>query len=124
MMTIFAASALVLLQAGTAPAAATAATEINDVAFEAIAAGRTSDAIDKIQQLLAEQPEDPALLINLAAAHLQRGEYEYAAQAYQRAVESDDRYRLELADGSWMDSRLAARRGLEALQDHRALAMR
>jgi len=123
MMTIIAASALVLLQAGTVSSVA-APTEMNEVAFEAIANGRTNDAIDQIKQLLAEQPEDPALLINLAAAHLQRGEHEYAAQAYQRAVESNQRYRLELADGSWMDSRMAARRGLEALQHHRALAMR
>lgn len=122
MIAIFAASALALLEAGS-PSAAPSTIEVTDVAYEALAEGRSGDAIVLLEQLLEQQPGDPALLINLGAALLQDGQYERAAQAYRDAVATDERYRLELADGRWIDSRLAARRALESLET-RTLAMR
>lgn len=119
-------SALVLAQAGVfaqagAPSGLPESTlpdsiQTRDVAFETLAAGHTEEAIGRIEQLLTQRPDDPALLINLGAAYLQQGDYRRAEDAYRRAVESDERYRLELADGSWVDSRRAARRALEALE--------
>lgn len=94
-----------------------------DVAFDAITAGRVQEAIERIEELLAQQPEDPALLINLGAAYLALGDYTRAADAYRRAAASEERYQLELADGRWIDSRVAARRALAALEG-REIAVR
>lgn len=93
-----------------------------DVAFAQLAAGRSAEAIVRLEQMLVQQPDDPALLINLGAAHLDRGDLARAAEAYRRAVASPDRYSLELADGSWMDSRSAARRALRALEGRQLAA--
>ena len=86
-----------------------------DVAYDALAAGRAEEAIARIEQLLAQQPEDPALLINLGAAHLAQGDQLRAADCYRRAAVAKERYSLELADGSWIDSRSAARRALKSI---------
>ena len=115
------ASALAFLQAGAPNAlpGMTAPTDIvsEDVAFDALNDGRPDDAIAQIELLLAEQPESPALLINLAAAYLQRGDTERAITAYRRAANSKERYELELADGTWVDSRTLARHALADLRD-------
>lgn len=94
-----------------------------DVAYEQVATGESQAAIDRLELLLSENPEDPALLINLGTALQQAGDLEKAADAYRAASESKTRYRLELADGSWVDSRRAARRALMAVED-RMVAMR
>lgn len=117
MIAILAGGVLLMSQAGTTTVLLDPnATEANDVAYEAIAEGRVAAAIVEIERLLEQQPEDPALLINLGAAYAQQGDFDRAAESYRRAIESDERYKLELADGSWADSRLAARRALKALE--------
>ena len=65
----------------------------------------------------ASDPDDPALLINLGAAYARKGDAARAAGAFQAAIDSDTRYDLELADGTWVDSRQAARRALETLRN-------
>lgn len=125
MITTLAFSALLMAQAGTSfavdqQAASTAPTE---VAFEEMANGRHTEAVTQIEALLAENPEDPALLINLGSAYLHLGDLDLAADSYRRAIESDERYNLELADGSWVDSRRAARQALENVEG-RQMAMR
>ncbi len=113
------ASALAFAQAGASGLPQTTLPDpigVEDVAYEALADGRAAEAIARIEALLAEQPDDPALLINLAAAYWQQGDYEMAAQAYRRAAETAERYDLELADGRWMDSRSVARQALARLE--------
>ena len=126
---ILATSALVFTQAGAPNAAAsitvTKEAPEQDVALDALTAGRMDEAIQRIDLLLEQQQEDPALLINLAAAHLSRGDYQSAADAYRRAAMSDDRYLVEVSDGSWVDSRFAALRALHQLERRsRTLASR
>jgi Flp pilus assembly protein TadD len=104
------------------PGAEPSGIEQHEVAYEAIAAGRADDAIRALEAQLAKNPHDPALLINLGAAYAKRGDAERAARAYQAAIDSDTRYELELADGTWTDSRQAARLGLETLQRNAQLA--
>ena len=96
--------------------------EQREVAYEAIAENRADDAIRAIEVRLANNPDDPALLINLGAAYARRGDSERAAQAFRAAIDSDTRYELELADGTWTDSRHAARLALETLQRNAQLA--
>jgi cytochrome c-type biogenesis protein CcmH/NrfG len=96
--------------------------EQREVAYEAIAEGRADDAIRALEAQLAKNPHDPALLINLGAAYAKHGDAARAARLYQAAIDSDTRYELELADGTWTDSRQAARLGLETLQRNAQLA--
>ena len=109
-------------QLTSTPGAEPPTVEQREVAYEAIAEGRTADAIREIEARLAKDPDDPALLINLGAAYARRGDAGRAARAFQAAIDSDTRYELELADGTWVDSRQAARRALETLQHDAQLA--
>lgn len=109
-------------QLTSTPGAEPATIEQREVAYDAIAAGRADDAIRAIEAQLANDPDDPALLINLGAAYARKGDAARAAEAFQAAIDSDTRYELELADGSWSDSRHAARRALATLQRSLQLA--
>ena len=109
-------------QLTSTPGAEPTTIEQREVAYAEIAAGRADDAIRVIEARLVADPDDPALLINLGAAYARRGDAERAASAFQAAIDSDTRYELELADGSWSDSRHAARRALETLQHSAQLA--
>lgn len=92
-------------------------TQVTDVAYETLAAGEARQAIDNLEALLVQNPGDPALLINLGSAYAQVGDTAKAAQYYREAAASETRYQLELADGSWVDSRRAARTALLRLQE-------
>lgn len=122
-MSIMAALSVLLLAQASPGATAEQATDTTNAAFEEISAGENREAIAMLEMALTDNPDDPALLINLGSAYAELGEYEQAAQYYRAAAESDVRYRLELADGEWVDSRRAARVALLRLEE-RALAMR
>ena len=94
-------------------------TESQDVAYETLAAGEAQQAIANLEALRADNPGDPALLINLGSAYAELGDATKAAEYYRAAAESDIRYQLELADGSWVDSRRAARTALRNLEASR-----
>lgn len=114
----------VLLLAQTGPIAAAEQTNVTtDAAYEQISTGETAEAIVLLEAALADNPDDPALLINLGSAYSEMGELDRAAEYYRAAASSDVRYRLELADGEWVDSRRAARLALLRLEE-RALALR
>jgi Tfp pilus assembly protein PilF len=125
MLTGYALGVLLFTQAGVATTVndQDRFTQTSEVAFEEISNGHGAEAVEAIERLLEDQPNDPSLLINLAAAQIQLGRYDEAAESYRRAMTSRERYALELADGNWIDSRLAARRGLQAVQGQ-VLAMR
>lgn len=126
-MIVFALSALVLANQAAVAApqplprqAATQQTapaiETKEVAFSDLTEGRTDRAIATLQEQLAADPGDPAVLINLGSAYAQRGDRGRADQAYRAAMASSTRYSVELADGSWIDSRAAARIALLRLE--------
>ncbi|MXP25006.1 tetratricopeptide repeat protein [Altererythrobacter indicus] len=93
-----------------------------NVAFEQLAAGDSAEAIEELRR--SEYANDPARLINLGTAYAQSGDYKKAAKFFRAALASGTQYRLELADGSWMDSRQAARLALANLNSKTTLAMR
>lgn len=115
MIAILAAAGLLLAQSSTATLIEDGA-EQTDAAYEQLANGETRAAITRLEAALAENPGDPALLINLGSAYAETGDLDRAAAAYRAAADSEDRYRLELADGQWVDSRTAARRALQTLE--------
>ncbi len=122
MFAILALSGLLVTQAASA-AVIDEATGQTDVAYEDLAGGEARAAIPRLQAALAENPGDPALLINLGSAYAAIGDLVLAEQFYRSALSSDEHYRLELANGDWVDSRTAARRGLQILEQ-RGFALR
>ena len=109
-------------QLTSTPGAEPPTSETREVAYQDIAAGRADAAIQAIEARLEADPRDPALLINLGAAYARKGDAARAAKAFQAAIDSNTRYDLELSDGTWLDSRHAARRALETLQRSSQLA--
>ena len=111
--------AVMLLAQATPPAMidnADAAQGQRDAAYEELVNGDTDGAIARLEAGLIDNPQDPALLINLGSAWAARGNADRAAEYYRAAARSDVRYRLELANGEWVDSRTAARLALRALE--------
>ena len=96
--------------------------EQRDVAFEELSNGRTAEAAATLEASLRQDPRDPATLINLGTAYARLGEASRAEEAFRAALTSRTRYQLELADGSWDDSRAVARRALASLGEGRTLA--
>lgn len=124
MISTLAMAALLLTQASTISIiGAPEGTETNDVAYDTLAAGNASQAVRDLEALRAQMGDDPALLINLGSAYAEMGDHARAEESYRAAIASDTRYELELADGSWVDSRRAAQRALRNLQGE-ALALK
>lgn len=95
-----------------------------NVAYTELAAGRSDAALRILEGGSLVRASDPAALINLAAAYSAAGYTDKAIASYRAAIASPDRYSLELADGTWMDSRLAARTALKRLMTANARASR
>jgi Tfp pilus assembly protein PilF len=110
--------------AATQPVPAPAASAgMADVAYTELAAGDAEAAVRKLEEA-ASSDSDPAMLINLGTAYARQGATDKAIAAFRAAAASPERYDLELADGSWMDSREAARVALSNLQRATAQASR
>lgn len=107
----------------TALAQATPAAALDDVAYTELSSGNANAAVRKLEESGMDRT-DPALLINLGTAYARQGATDKALAAFRAAIASSDRYDLELADGSWMDSREAARQALAKLQRTTAQAAR
>ena len=86
-----------------------------EVAYDALAAGQAQAAIAALEAERDRNPGEPAVLINLGSAYFQAGRYEDARLAFEAARTSSTRYELELADGSWADSRMIAQAALQRL---------
>lgn len=121
--TILLASAMVAEAANT-PVTVEARQERSDVGCEALVRGDNSGAIAEILEKQGTATDDPAALINLGTAHARLGQPSKARSFYQAAILSNDRYDLELADGTWMDSRAAARLAVEKLETGALLALK
>ena len=117
------ASAL-LASPATHVAASPADTDRVEVAYDALRAGQNDAAIAQLHASRLAADGDPAALINLGTAYARLGRREEAMACFKAAIASTSRYDLQLADGSWVDSRDAARRAAEALEGSGTLAMR
>lgn len=118
---------LAVLAAAISPAAAIAAdtdSDRVDVAYEALSEGRTAEAIAKLDRSDGVQTSDPATLINLGTAYARQGRLAEARNMFTAAINSQDHYYLELADGSWVDSRKAAKAALKNLEKNSSIALR
>ena len=95
-----------------------------DVGYRELVAQRPADAIERIEANRSLDADDPAALINLGTAKARLGDRSAAADRYRSALVSRQRYDLELADGTWMDSRAAARLAIRMLANGEAPALR
>lgn len=95
-----------------------------DVAYQELAEGRPGDAAAKLADTPAVLQDDPAALINLGTAYARLGQTAKARDLYRSAIASRVRYDLQLSDGSWVDSRRAARLAGERLGTARLLVVR
>lgn len=116
-------TAVILASALAQPIAPQADGSTPDVAYAELAAGNADAALRKLEEPSVDRT-DPAVLINLGTAYARQGATDKALVALRAAVSSPERYDLELADGSWMDSREVARRALANLQRATAQAAR
>lgn len=121
--TVLLASALVVQAAPQQPTNS-ANTDYIEVGFSELSEGQTQLAIAQIQATLAKEPNDPSALINLGTAYARVGQIAKARTLYRAAIASSDRYDLQLASGSWIDSRRAARIATKQLGEGRVLALR
>ncbi|MDR7101932.1 hypothetical protein [Croceicoccus sp. BE223] len=107
------------------PAADTASNVENvDVAYTELVDGRDAEALHKLEQSALVQAGDPAALINLGTAYARAGEEAKARASFAAAMASRDRYVLELADGTWVESKVAARMASAALGAGAVLAQK
>lgn len=95
-----------------------------DVAYQDLSTGRAEEALRKLEAGGAARSDDPATLINLAAAYAATGRSDKALLAYRAAINSRERYDLQLADGTWADSRDAARMAMQKMLRANAQASR
>lgn len=98
-------------------------TERVDVAYEEVSQGRNEAAVARILRNRELAADDPAAMINLGTAYARLGRESDARDCFVRAIASRERFDLELADGSWMDSRQAARKANELLRTNETLAL-
>ncbi|MEZ4703516.1 MAG: tetratricopeptide repeat protein [Rhodothermales bacterium] len=122
-VSLLAASAL-FAQSADQIANAGASVERVDVAYEELMAERNREAVEHILASPLDDEGDPAALINLGTAYARLGETEKALHCFETAINSDTRYMLELSDGTWMDSRRAARKAAQVLMNGETLALR
>lgn len=95
-----------------------------DVAYQEMIQGRTDEAIARIRANKHLAANDPAAMINLGTAYARKGMTREALACFEMAKASQDRFELQLADGSWMDSRRAARIAAARLETSGTLAAR
>ncbi|WP_275226233.1 hypothetical protein [Novosphingobium album (ex Liu et al. 2023)] len=123
--TIMSATALIasalIAQSAFSMAMDTPVEQKNDIATVELQAGQPTEAIRKLEVAASD---DPATLINLGTAYARTGMTDKAIAAYRAAVATDVRYDLQLADGTWMDSRRAARNALQDLLRANTIAAR
>ena len=95
-----------------------------DVAYQELVQGRNDAAIARIRANKRLASDDPSAMINLGAAYARKGMTREALDCYKTAQASRDRFELQLADGSWMDSRRAARIASARLETSGTFAVR
>ena len=113
---------LILAQASTITVEANR--DRSDVGFRELVADRSAAAIDRIAANRTLDADDPAALINLGTAQARLGRTDAARDSYRAALASRQRYDLELQDGTWMDSRGAARLAIKMLARGRSIALK
>ena len=86
------------------------------IGYEALMRGDNERAVFQIMANEQISNGDPAKLLNLGSAHARMGHTNEAAKIFKAVLESRDSVDLVLADGSMMNSKVAARKAYASLQ--------
>jgi len=86
------------------------------IGYEALMRGDNERAVFQIMANEKVSSGDPAKLLNLGRAYARMGQTDEAAKMFKAVLESRDSVDLVLADGSVMNSQVAARKALASLQ--------
>jgi Tfp pilus assembly protein PilF len=86
--------------------------QTGELGYDALLAGDNQRAAEQILARADENTADPAKLLNLGRAYQRMGRNADAMRLFQAAMDSRDVFDVELADGSVMSSREAARLAL------------
>ena len=95
-----------------------------DIGYRELVTNRPAEAIARIEANRTIGADDPAALLNRGTAHARLGRIDAARDSYRAALSSRDSYDVELDDGSWMDSREAARLAIALLGRGQTLALK
>ncbi len=88
--------------------------------YDALIAGDNQTALKQLENIDGVAKDDPARLINLGQAYARTGRTGDAARMFMAAMNSDRSFDLVLADGSVINSRVAARLALQNLNSNLA----
>ncbi len=83
--------------------------QTGELGYDALMAGDNQRAVQQILAHADENTSDPAKLLNLGRAYQRMGRHSDAIRLYQSAMASRDVFDVELADGTIMSSRDAAK---------------
>jgi tetratricopeptide (TPR) repeat protein len=86
------------------------------IGYEALMRGDNERAAFQIMANEQVSSGDPAKLLNLGRAYARMGRTDEAAKMFKAVLESRDSVDLVLADGSVMNSKVAARKAYASLQ--------
>jgi hypothetical protein len=86
------------------------------IGYEALMRGDNERAVFQIMANEQVSSGDPAKLLNLGRAYARMGHTDEAAKMFKAVFESRDSVDLVLADGSVMNSKVAARKAYASLQ--------
>ena len=86
------------------------------IGYEALMRGDNERAVFQIMANEQVSSGDPAKLLNLGRASARMGHTDEAAKMFKAVLESRDSVDLVLADGSVMNSKVAARKAYASLQ--------
>lgn len=87
----------------------------NDLAVAPLMGRRSEEAIAVLEQSRSNDPEDPAVLINLGIAYAQLGREDEARALFSKAQGKRIAHDLATSDGRVTDSRQVARRAIRML---------
>jgi Flp pilus assembly protein TadD len=87
----------------------------SNLAFASIMNGNLAAAVTALEQQVRAQGDDPAAMINLGHVYAKLGRTKDAEAQYRSAIKCRNHYDLQLADGSVIYSRTAARQALSKL---------
>ncbi len=85
--------------------------------YDALVAGDNETALEQLKAADGVHENDPARLINIGQAYVRTGRTGDAAKMFMAAMNSNRSFDLLLADGSVMNSREAAKKALNGLNN-------
>jgi Tfp pilus assembly protein PilF len=117
MAKILALALIVLSTSATAESGSTSKPTVVDAAYEQMANGNMLQVVARLRDSERDASADPSRLINLGTAYARLGRVDDAMRVYKAAATSSERYDIELADGTMMDSHAVARLAMKRLAE-------